>query len=305
MRLLAAGLVGLLIAVPGLRPLDEPATPAPAPAGAGAGARRAPATVAVGAAPGLDKIDRSIRKEPAYKGKPKYCLLAFGPRAEARAWLALDGDTLYVDRNGNRDLTEAGASVRMPPFEKTASPAYAEQREVKAGAVRDGPLTHTNLVVTQLRLRQGFKPKTPEEAWFAEAALANRDGFAYFVSLDVQRCSRAGKRLGRVRQLAWEDEGGLLHFAGRPQDAPVIHFGGPLRVGLLPGQALVRGGRPAKLICFVGTQGWGKGTFATLYHTSQPGLVPEANHPLAEVEFPAKAAGGVPVRAKAALSERC
>src|SRR5229473_231210 len=53
------------------------------------------------------KIDRSIAKEPVYKSKaPKYGLLVFGPEAKDRVWLVLDGDTLYVDRNGNGDLTE-------------------------------------------------------------------------------------------------------------------------------------------------------------------------------------------------------
>jgi hypothetical protein len=30
----------------------------------------------------LTKIDRTIAKEPAYKSKPKYCLLVFGPGGE-------------------------------------------------------------------------------------------------------------------------------------------------------------------------------------------------------------------------------
>ena len=56
----------------------------------------------------LTKIDRTIAKEPAYKAKPKYCLLVFGPEAKTRVWLVMDGDVLYVDRNGNGDLTEKG-----------------------------------------------------------------------------------------------------------------------------------------------------------------------------------------------------
>src|SRR5262245_19523703 len=59
----------------------------------------------------LAKIDRTIAKEPAYKGKPKYCLLVFGPEAKMRAWLVLDGDLVYIDRNGNGDLTEPGEQV--------------------------------------------------------------------------------------------------------------------------------------------------------------------------------------------------
>src|SRR5262249_51302052 len=55
----------------------------------------------------LTKIDRTIAKEPAYKGNPKYCLLVFGAEAKTRVWLVLDGDVLHVDRNGNGDLSEA------------------------------------------------------------------------------------------------------------------------------------------------------------------------------------------------------
>src|ERR1700732_1954245 len=64
-----------------------------------------------GMAADLSKIDRTIAKEPKYQSKPKYCLLVFGPEAKTRVWLVLDGDVLYVDRNGNGDLTEAGERV--------------------------------------------------------------------------------------------------------------------------------------------------------------------------------------------------
>ncbi len=40
----------------------------------------------------LNKIERSILKEPVYKAKPRYCLLVFGPEARARVWLVLDGN---------------------------------------------------------------------------------------------------------------------------------------------------------------------------------------------------------------------
>jgi hypothetical protein len=63
----------------------------------------APATAA-----DLSKIDRTLVKEPRYKGKPGYCLLVFGADAKTRVWLVKDGDTLYLDRNGNGDLTEDG-----------------------------------------------------------------------------------------------------------------------------------------------------------------------------------------------------
>jgi hypothetical protein len=62
----------------------------------------------------LSKIDRTIGKEPAYQSKaPSYCLLVFGSEAKTRIWLVLDGDVLYIDRNGNGDLTEAGEKLQV------------------------------------------------------------------------------------------------------------------------------------------------------------------------------------------------
>jgi len=64
----------------------------------------------------LRTIDRTILKEPAYRtSHPKYCLAVFGPKAETRVWLVLDGDTLFIDRNGNLDLTEVGEGVKGQP----------------------------------------------------------------------------------------------------------------------------------------------------------------------------------------------
>jgi hypothetical protein len=63
----------------------------------------------------LARIDRNIKKEPAYQGKPKYGLLVFGPEAKTCVWLVLDGDVLYVDRNGNGDLTEKGNRIKQAP----------------------------------------------------------------------------------------------------------------------------------------------------------------------------------------------
>ena len=72
----------------------------------------------------LTKIDRTIAKEPAYKSKPKYCLLVFGPEAKTRVWLVLDGETLYVDRNGNGDLTETDEMLTQErPWPRQEFPA--------------------------------------------------------------------------------------------------------------------------------------------------------------------------------------
>src|SRR6266852_5923684 len=56
----------------------------------------------------LPKIDRSLTKEPKYAHAPKYFLLVFGPVAKTRVWCVFDDKVLYVDRNGNGDLTKEG-----------------------------------------------------------------------------------------------------------------------------------------------------------------------------------------------------
>src|SRR5260370_16455107 len=85
--------------------------------------------LAFGAAPvravDLSKIDRAIAKEPTYRSKtPLYSLLVFGPNATTRVWVVLDETDLYVDTNGDGDLTVA--TKRFPkdgegfkPFEIT------------------------------------------------------------------------------------------------------------------------------------------------------------------------------------------
>src|SRR2546423_1487819 len=87
----------------------------------------------------LTKIDRTILKEPVYKSKaPRYCLLVFGPEAKTRVWLVLDGDTLYVDRNGNGDLTEEGERVAAKDDRRRSEGQFT----FEVGDLRDGALLH-------------------------------------------------------------------------------------------------------------------------------------------------------------------
>src|SRR6516165_4437800 len=109
----------------------------------------APAALMLWASPAwsadLAKIDRRIAREPAYQTKaPRYCLLVFGPEAKTRVWLVQDGDVLYVDRNGNGELTEEGKRVKL----EQQGDGF---RTFKAGDVRADGLTHTGLIVTQMK----------------------------------------------------------------------------------------------------------------------------------------------------------
>jgi hypothetical protein len=219
--------------------------------------------------PDLSKIDRTIAKEPAYKGKPKYCLVVFGPEAKSRVWLIRDGDLLYVDRNG------------------------------------DGDFTGTDKLVPKETLERG--------AVFQIGTIPARDGVGPF-SLDLRITSGMDKEDGyRLRCGPPQGKGfdqrtvGMILFADKPGEAPVIHFAGPLTLTILdwgkPLQAsqLVRGEKDNELSILVGTPVFGgkHKAFVTLDESFLT-LAPDAACPVVEVEFPGKDPGAKPmiVRAK-------
>src|SRR5262249_52932496 len=206
----------------------------------------------------LSRIDRTIAKEPKYQSKPKYCLLVFGLDAKTKVWLVLDGDVLYVNRNGNGDLTGEDKKVRRGKAHGEAPGNFACGDIVKA----DGKTMGRDLWVSG----------SPEEGdmWIT-------------VNLD-----------GKYSQSAGYDNHGFLKFADSPAQAPLVHFDGPLTMALVPlpeisrtatsvkkgdkaevlvtttvrviSPTLVRGRESAELKVAVGTVGQGKGTFARIHH---------------------------------------
>jgi hypothetical protein len=234
----------------------------------------------------LSKIDRAVAKEPVYKGRPEYCLLVFGPAAETRVWLVRDGGVLYVDRNGNGDLTEEGEEVKAVVQRPNGTSATEGERvelgawEFAVGAVREGKLKHDALVVEMQRFADVPKEGKPRVVGHT------------FIALKLE---------GKRQQTAY----GRFAFARRPQDAPVVHFNGPLTI--LPrcnpheNQVLKPWGSMHKFRAAIGTPGLGNETFAFL----DPDAVPAGIHPVAEVEFPAASADAQPVRARFVLERRC
>jgi hypothetical protein len=268
--------------------------------------------------PNLTKIDRTIRKEPAYQSKsPKYCLLVFGHEAETRVWLALDlvskpwessgeNNALYVDRNGNGDLTDPGERVEctmreqslIVSFSPKPAVSYSPHFEIGEIVERDGNTRHAALTLDVGSYVQDYRP-----------------------------CSLSLKVNERNTQSAG---GQLLRFGDRPQDAPIIHFNGPLglRVNMESGvlyvpinydendpdrrrwydehppqpevRKLIRGASSA-VYAQLGTRGLGRGTFAAL----SAGMVPDDLHPTAAIEFPHKDPKEPPIILRCVLKQRC
>ena len=242
----------------------------------------------------LSKIDRTIAKEPKYQSKPKYCLLVFGLDAKTMAWLVLDGDVVYVDRNGNGDLTEEDKKVRKGKAQGQGPGNFACGDIVQA----DGKTVCRGLTVSG----------SPEEGemWVA-------------INLD-----------GKHEQTASVDGNGYLQFADSPSLAPIVHFDGPLTIDLVPlyleitqsatavekGNTVeiirertvrailpkfVRGAEKSDLRVAVGTVGQGKGTFARVHHKE----LAEGIHPVAELEFPHRVPAKGTIKIKLAIPDRC
>jgi hypothetical protein len=254
----------------------------------------------------LKKIDRTIAKEPAYATKqPKYCLLVFGPQAATRVWLVIDGDFLYIDRNGNGDLTEPGERLRFSKFNDSDRGPYSGEREVEAGDISEGKLKHERLVVTQQRVSKKFAAMERWEEELQTIASKADEYMVYSLRITLEIRPRPGDPIriaGRVDQYAGIDGAGFLQFADRPQDAPIVHFRGPLQMGLYSPQRLVLGPEPEDLKALVGMVGLGKGTFASIPFG---GLIAEEAKPVAEVEFSPAVPGSASPLARYTLPHRC
>lgn len=234
----------------------------------------------------LGAIDRSIGKEPAYQSKnPEYCLLVFGLEAKTRVWVVLDGDVLYLDRNGNGNLTDPGE--RIAPREVLRRP----EGRVDVELMRIFELV-------------GWAPPAPpiltcgpEVNWFYLFQLVPRDDyherdwvkfyqekpFDFAVTTRTKCAERA--RLG---------------FGQRPQDAPVLHFDGPRSLSLSERWPMTfRRGEITHLAVELTTPGL-NAVVKTDHHEIPPEI-----HPVAEIAFPPAAPGEEPARLRVELKERC
>jgi hypothetical protein len=243
--------------------------------------------------PDLTKLDRAIKREPVYQTKaPRYCLLVFGPEARTRVWLVLDGDVLYVDRNGNGDLTEPDErfTARSTPGDAGPTYPFAEIREypVIDQIPTDGGRKYTRFHVTHTTIKKDFTP-------------VGRDNQALKGRFDKDPAlTRAGVTLyldDKVRVQA------VSEWTDRPGTAPVCHIGGPLTMAPLQRQELLRGNEATELQFCLGFHGlgrWAEEAFAILDYNE----VPKEFEPVAEFTFDHRDAGQPPLPVKVKLT-RC
>jgi hypothetical protein len=245
----------------------------------------------------LAKVERRVAKEPAYRSKsPRYALLVLGPGAKDRVWLVKDGGALYVDRNGNGDLTEPGEKVAA---RKRGS--AEEGYEFEAGDLTLSGKTHHNLRVAVNPVKRWMFGENAKRPDLQAAIKADPAAETLIVSLDVAAPHLKAKGLVTVLAGPFDLNGPLL-MAAKPTHAPVIHCAGPLEVTFYASRPTLRRDRATEVIAVAGTPGLGAGTFAMIGYDQ---TIPAAAHPKMEVTFPPAKAGSPPVKKLFELKERC
>jgi hypothetical protein len=258
----------------------------------------APAALMLWASPAwsadLAKIDRRIAREPAYQTKaPRYCLLVFGPEAKTRVWLVQDGDVLYVDRNGDGDLTEKDKRVKLKQQDK----GY---REFEAVDIKDGSLTHTGLTVTQMVASQ---EGVNNDAEFQRIKSKNSEPWTWLISVTAERPPDDPRPLPkRIEYLVNGDGTGWLLFGDRPADAPIVHLNGPWTFALQDVKQRLHAGHFSMLQVGVGTPGIGPGVFAWVLYKD---TIPSDAYPQAQFTFPTRNAGAKPIERTVTFKRRC
>jgi hypothetical protein len=199
--------------------------------------------------PQLNKIERSIAKEPAYVAeRPLYGVYVFGPQGQTRVWAVLDKsrpgaadyDILYFDRNADGDLTAAD--------ERIEGKVTGQDVTFDIGSFTD-PATgqkHTGL------------------------SIRRRSSDSGGVMLTMNWCDKVLIRGGYAPA-----SGPYTQFAATREEAPVLWPGAELPLGfqfwelkpLVIGQA-------SDVEVFLGHQGLGKNTFCALPDSFLPKEVP-------------------------------
>jgi hypothetical protein len=93
-------------------------------------------------------------------------------------------------------------------------------------------------------------------------------------------------------------------FSERREEAPILHFGGPLSMGLASDVHLRSGGE-AELRVHIGTPGWSKEGVRWALVTYYNACVPPKAQPLVEIEYPSLSANGTAEKLTARLTQRC
>ena len=198
----------------------------------------------------LSTIDRTIRKEPVYKTTPAYCLLVFGLEAKTRVWLVQDGDRIYVDRNGDGDLTASDECIAASKVRNVNSSYRDKEFAIGTIAPLDKSGPHTDFKIS--------------------AYSETNNLWNYVLKLKFN---------GKIQQFAgWKPV-----FKESAQKAPILHFGGPLSAQPIRHPNFSLKEKSPELSLRFATDGVGEFSTVSLGHEA----VSRNIQPIVEIKWPA------------------
>jgi hypothetical protein len=239
----------------------------------------------------LTKVDRTIAKEPTYQNQPRYALLVFGPKADRRAWLVMDGeDVLYVDRNGNGDLTEEGERV-------VVDAEAAKKVNVAPGAYKGMNVFDLGTVAGH-RLRLEF--------WVRNKDYVPTDDFYKTILKERRENDWENASLYRIGTDGSAAQNPTI-FAPRPADAQVTNLGGLLTIRpKWDDRQRIKSEGESDFDVNIGSICLPpRNCKYALFSPLTTSEVPKDLHPRAVFEFPNKEAGKPPIIVEAVLNQRC
>src|SRR5262245_54885020 len=193
------------------------------------------------------QLDRTIRKEPKYVAEPRYALFVFDLAGKHRVWAVADKtskdaqyyDVLYLDLNGDGDLTQPGERFVGKFDEKMVPAGMGMTIRVGDIAVPGEDLVHTKFLVST-------SPK------------AGRDGFWFRLYWGGREEVSGGYAALGTSSTTWQPAASKA-----PVFRPCPH--GPLAFAIWNDAPLqLRAGQTAELNVIVGNAGGGPDTLAVV-----------------------------------------
>ncbi|QDV18842.1 Thiol-disulfide oxidoreductase ResA [Gimesia panareensis] len=203
------------------------------------------------------KCSPEISVHPHYANdNPRYALLLFGDVDTQAAWMVVDGENIYLDRNCNGDLTEEGECIQVSvinksPHDNIYKAGYhfvdhvdAEQAD-SAQKIRTGRKTlsnssrYTDFAVDYFERNPNYPQDTPERKARLRDFLEKQDGMVYLKLRIAQSFSQRAE----------------ARFSLKPENAPVIKFDFPMTWGIRDEFTRLVRGTKSRLIVSAFTEG--------------------------------------------------
>jgi hypothetical protein len=216
------------------------------------------------------EVPRPLLQEPDYRAdSPEYALLLFGPRADLRVWMVLDRDAVYLDRNGDGDLTQDG--------ERFASSDDCRNVTIKSPDGARYVISSVSRIETEI-------DDQPELLLLVHVEIPGPPAYRQYCGVVLQDSAAATH---------------LAHFGGPLSVLPGSDNGEP------GPEHVLRVGEAVELDVIFGTVDEASGCW-TVVEVERGGKAafPEGVFPSVDIEFPARG-GGAPIRQTFPLSQFC